>query len=276
MLFKRFVNKLSRTIHAQHINIAKTVYANFMFLPFSDAIKFPVLIYGPSRVLGKGEIVFIGKQLKRGQLKIGISDEVRSCFEKNYIEIEGRIECGENVVIRRGARIKILKNGVIRLTDNVYIGDNNTLISVNSICIGTGTRIGNNTTFMDTDFHYIINTQTRKVHKSNSPIEIGENNWIGGNCIVKKGAVTPKGTILAGPFSMIGKNYIGRIPEFCIIGGSPAKLIVENMRRINNDNVSRKLSRYFKENSEDFTFSESYKLDDLCMPPQLNCLNRKS
>lgn len=265
MLIKKIINKFASIIHKQRLNVCKTLVANFLFVPFNYAFKFPILIYGPCRVRGNGNVEFKG-YIRKGMLKIGQSDAVRSCFEKTYLQIDGELFCGNNVIIRRGTKINITKTGRVTLDDNVFVSDSNTIISVCSIHIGSGTRIGNNTTFMDTDFHYIINTKTKQVRKSNSPIEIGENNWIGGNCIIKKGSKTPQGTILAGPFSMIGKNYIDKVPEYSIIGGSPAKLIVENMRRVNNDNTQLLLDKHFEGTVEPYQFSVNINLDKICLP----------
>lgn len=195
------------------INLVKTLIFNFVFFPLRYAIRFPVLIWGKFKIDSfKGKIVLLHEP-HFGMLKLGISDPVRSFGEKSFFSLHGLLILGDNVVIRKGMRILVKEKAELILSDNVYIGDCNTIISKKRITIGEATRIGNNTVFMDTDFHYIINTDTGIVKDNNKDIYIGENNWIGGNCIIKKGAVTPKGTILAGPFSMINKNYVGKINE---------------------------------------------------------------
>ncbi len=264
-MLRKSIAKLIIKYHKDRVNIIKTIFANFYFLSFHEAIKFPILIYGPCRIQGYGKIKLIG-DIYRGMLKIGLSDPSRSCFDKTFLQIQGELICGKEVVIRRGGKIKVIFQSKLILDDYVYIGDNNTLISRREIHIGKATRIGNNTTFMDYDFHYLVNIATKSVRDYCDIIEIGENNWIGGWCTVKKGTKTPRGTILAGPYSMISKNYIGKIPEYSIIGGTPAKLIVEGMRRINNNSTQKMLSSYFKENTAVYQFPESVNLDHLCLP----------
>ncbi len=59
------------------------------------------------------------------------------------------------MIIRRGINLSIW--GDLVVDDNVYIGDNCTIIATKSISIGKGVRVANNTTFMDTGFHYLFN-----------------------------------------------------------------------------------------------------------------------
>ena len=134
------------------------------------------------------------------------------------------------------------------------------------VIIKCNTSVGNNTVFMDSDSHFLVNTQNKTVRDSCGIIEIGENNWVGGWCSIKKGTKTPKGTIIAGPFSMVSKDYCDIIPEYSIIGGSPAKLIVENMRRINNAQTQRLLAKYFEGSNIPYQFSEDTDMDKVCLP----------
>lgn len=253
----------TRIKHIFQLNIFKTIIFNLVFFKLKDAIKFPVLIWGGFKIASyKGKINPL-VPIKTGMLKLGISDPVRSYAQKSYFKLEGTLNIGKNIIIRRGMRIHIETTGNVTLENNIVIGDCPTIISKNNIKIQQATRIGNNTTFMDTDFHYIINTETKKIKNNTSPIIIGENNWIGGWCIIKKGTITPKGTIIAGPFSMVSKDYTSIIPEYCLIGGSPAKLIQQNLRRVNNIKNEHLLSDWFKTHNVYICESE---IENFCLP----------
>lgn len=121
---------------------------------------------------------------------------------------------------------------------------------------------------MDTDFHYVISIEAKIVHAANKPISIGKNNWIAGYNVVKKGAVTPVGTIVAGPYSMIGKDYTKIINPYTIIGGSPTKPIAEGYRRISNAEIQWVLYKYFKDNGGQYQFTQETDLDISCALPQ--------
>lgn len=249
--------------HIMQLNIMKTIIFNFSFFKLKDAIKFPVLIWGKIKIDSHRGTINIKAPIKTGMIKLGISDPVRSYGCTSFFKLEGTLNIGKNIIIRKGMRIDVEKTGVLTLDDYVVLGDCVTVIVKNTIIIQKYTRIGNNTTLMDTDFHYIINTTTHKVKNNTAPIIIGEENWIGGWCTIKKGSVTPKGTIIAGPYSMIGKDYRQLIPEYSLIGGSPAKLILENMRRIHNLDTESSLSEWFKTHIE---YENGIDIDQFCLP----------
>ena len=265
-MLKKILTKLHSYVNRRHLNYYKTFYINYMLLNWKDAMRFPILIYGDCHIDELEGTVEFMHPITKGMLIIGEMDPVRSFYSKSFIKICGKLKIGKNVVLRKGIKLNVKNTGVLELEVNVYVGNNITIITFGRTTIGAATRIGNNTTFMDTDFHYIINTETRTVRPNISTIKIGSNCWIGGNCTIKKGTNLPKGTILAGPYSMVGKDYTDKIPEFSIIGGSPAKLLVEHQRRINNDKVQSMLSKYFEYNKVPYAFDESINLDELCMP----------
>ncbi|MBX9086070.1 hypothetical protein HCG92_12600 [Bacteroides cellulosilyticus] len=248
------------------INIYKTLLMNFANLPFKEACKLPIWVRGKCKIahLGQGKIIIKG-QIKTGMIGIGNSDPVRSFYSKSFLDVQGTLEMEEGVILRRGINLSIASFAKLALDKNVIIGDNSTIISWDSIHIQSYTRIGNNLLMMDTDFHYVMNRETRMIKANHAPIVIGENNWIGGWCVVKKGTQTPKGTIVAGPYSMIGKNYVGKIPEYSMLAGSPAKLIMEGVQRVENVRTENMLKVFFKTHDESFIVSDKMNIDNFCM-----------
>ena len=269
-MIKRIINKLIYLSLRDRINILKTLVVNFMLLPFKQALHFPILIYGPCKLgMLSGKVKFQTK-IKKGMLKIGISDPVRSYHSKTYIDVKGIWVLGHEIILRRGMNLSISIRGQLTMMNNVTIGTNGTIICNNNIIIGKATSVGNNSVFMDDDFHHIINTQTREVKRNKKPIVIGENCWIGGWCTIKKGTQLPNGTIVAGPYSMVGKNYVDKISEYSLIAGSPAKLLVENMRRVNNLNSEAYIDKYWAMGNETFVLPDDIELDDFCLPAMKN------
>ena len=265
-MIKKIYNKIANLRFQDRINLYQTLLANLLLLPIKEAIKFPILIYGKCRKKDMYGKVIFHSPVHTGMLKIGISDPVRSFDSKSFISICGILEIGDSVVLRKGISLLIKKNALLKLENDVYIGDNCTIIVADKIQIGRATRVGHNTTFMDTDFHSIINIKTREIKPNYASIYIGENNWIGGWCVVKKGTRTPMGTIIAGPYSMVSKNYIGKIPECSIIAGSPAKLLVDGMRRVNNVESDRIINNHYDSSREIFVLPDSVNLDTFCFP----------
>ncbi|MCF0182474.1 MAG: acyltransferase [Muribaculaceae bacterium] len=265
MSTKILISKFLSFTTFDRVNWVKTLLLNFMMFPFSKAIKFPVLIYGPCKLSSlKGRIIIDDGVFRKGILQIGMTEPVRSYHSKSFLRIDGDFIIHGEVGLRRGLRLHIDYGAVFEIDDKAYLGDNNTFFVHTYIKIGKGVRMANNNLVMDTDFHYVINTSNGEVRDDKKPIIIDDNCWIGGNCVIKKGAVLPTGTILAGPFSMVSKDYSKTIPEYSIIGGSPAKLIGSGFRRVNNADSQAMLDKYYSENNEVFICNDD--IDKFCNP----------
>lgn len=117
--------------------------------------------------------------------------------------------------INRACMISTLtKNAVIEIGDNcgfsgVVIG------SFRSIKIGNNLKCGANTTITDSDWH--LDDPRSGIPAS---IFIGDNVWIGVNCIVLKGVSIGNNTVI-GAGSVVTKS----IPENVIAAGNPCKVI---------------------------------------------------
>ena len=264
---KKVINHFIYKTLKDHVNITKTLLINFAFLPFKQAVKLPIVIYGPCKIGSiMGQIKFLSP-VRRGMLKIGLTHPVRSYYSKSFVSIAGLIEVGERTILRKGINLEVGIAGHLVLKDFMSVGHNCTIICHQYIEIGEACSVGNNSYFIDSDFHHVINTKTRKVGVNHKPVILGPNCWIGGWCTIKKGTQLPKGTIVAGPNSMVGKNFVGVIPECCMIGGSPAKLLVEGVRRVNNDASDKIINKYIEENGEPyFVLPNEVDIDAFCMP----------
>lgn len=263
-MIKKLINHyLSWTI-VDRVNICKTLLINFMAFPFKTAIKFPILIYGPCKISNlSGKINIDEKCVRRGILKIGICDASRSFFSKSYLRITGVLNIYGQVVKRRGGSIFIGDNSTLDLYDEAYIGDNVTIIVQDHVTIGKSVRIANDVLIMDSDFHYVLNMNNGVVKDNHAPVFVGDNCWIGGSCVIKKGTKLPKGTILTGPFSMVSKDY-SHIPEYSIIGGCPAKPISSGFRRVNNPKSDCIIQEHYLSTNEPFVLNAD--MEDFCLP----------
>lgn len=262
-ILKRIVKKIDSFLHKKRINFFKTVYINFMMFDYEIAKKMPIIIYGPCRINStKGSIIIDG-QVQKGMLRIGEADNVRSYYSKSYLDFRGKMTISHGIIIRRGIKLSVAEKGHLVIGKHSLVSDNCTIICYDSIQIGKSTSIGSDTILMDTDFHYIINTETLKIKRNKSRIIIGDNNWVGAMCTIKKGTITPKGTIVAGPYSMTSKDY-SDIGENNIIAGSPAVVIRQGYRKIENLASERLLSQYFSDNMSDY-YLGSVNIDSFCM-----------
>lgn len=118
---------------------------------------------------------------------------------------------------------------VARYGGTIEIGDGfgisgSTIYSTASIKIGKNATIGANCKIIDNDFHPIDPEQRRKgLNKDftlRSPINIGDNVFIGMNSIILKGTNLGNNVVVGA-----GSVVHGYFPDNCIIAGNPAKII---------------------------------------------------
>ena len=167
-------------------------------------------------------------QLKYPSLKI--EDKVNFCGIPLF-EIKGSA-----IIKSSNTFVSMTRFNPVGLTKrcNIYVGENGsltigssngfsgvTIVCWKSITIGSGCGFGGNVSIWDTDFHGIkysdrINMKAIKV----GSIKIGNDVWIGANCMVLKGVEIGDRSVI-GAGSVVNKN----IPSDEIWAGNPAKFI---------------------------------------------------
>lgn len=148
---------------------------------------------------------------------------------------------GNNVTAQRGVRIRLLDSGKCTFGDDValdrnsdvtarkgtiiigartYIGQSAMLVAREAITIGTDCQIAERVTIRDQDHKVEAGKITADNGFVTAPIHIGNNVWIGANCVVTKG-------VNIGDNSVIGAGSVvtGDIAANVIAAGSPAKII---------------------------------------------------
>jgi acetyltransferase-like isoleucine patch superfamily enzyme len=150
-----------------------------------------------------------------------------------YLE-GGKIKIGDNVTLRSVARgYQGAMYGPVRLFATrpgaeIIIGQGSRL---NGCCIAAWKRviigkyclIAANTSIMDADGHSIADEDCFNRHCTKDEPEdvvIDDYVWIGMNCIITKGVHIGKASIVAA-----GSIVTRDVPEFSVVGGSPATLI---------------------------------------------------
>ena len=156
-----------------------------------------------------------------------------------YIKIKSiRDICiGNGCKIMAGARIETISNyaGVsfrpqIIIKDGVCINQNFHCTCAESIVIGAGTSITANCGIFDIEHPYTnINVNPRKAEISVNAVSIGENSLIGMNSVIMPGAHLGKHTVVGANSTVLKGNY----PDYCVLAGSPAKIIKRYDEAIN-------------------------------------------
>jgi acetyltransferase-like isoleucine patch superfamily enzyme len=119
-----------------------------------------------------------------------------------------------------GAYIEIVNGGSLIIGQgacNVGL----TIMCAKSIEIGNGVRIGRNVSIRDYNGSHVIVNDTYVNHAS---VKIEDHVWLCSGCTILPGVVVGEGSVVAAN-SVVTKS----VPPRCLVAGSPAKVIKENI-----------------------------------------------
>lgn len=102
---------------------------------------------------------------------------------KIAIKKKSKLEIGKKFRTRNNISIRIYDLGKVKIGNNCFLNDNCSINCQDEIVIGDNVICGQNVMFFDHDHDYRNNIKNFVKKK----ITIGNNVWIGANCIVLKG-----------------------------------------------------------------------------------------
>ncbi len=233
------------------INIIKTLYVNFYKLPFKQAIKLPIHLYGKIAIHCLSGSINITGDITPGMIKIGYRwiDLWPSSYMPTQLAILGRIDFNGQCIISGGIGLFIQsKDAIISIGQDCLIGAGTVVKSLDKLYIGKSTCIAGNCIIMNSNMHYVKNIETGKINRAAGTIKIGDYCWVNAGTVITKGAVIPDYSIVArngflnSDYSIYGSN--------AFIVGAPAKVKSNNVQRIFSLRKERELQNYFKNHPE--------------------------
>lgn len=165
--------------------------------------------------------------------KVDMHPSAKIFWETKINSKFGKVSIGKQTSIR-GKLETYLEGGQIIIGERCYIGDNSRIWAADNIKIGNDVLIAHNVNIFDNDTHPIdymerridaenrIRKNERKEFSSlrKSPIEIGDDVWIGCNSVILKGVKIGDRAIVAA-----GSVVTKEVPPNCIVAGNPASII---------------------------------------------------
>ncbi|MFT3966520.1 MAG: acyltransferase [Sphingobium sp.] len=136
-----------------------------------------------------------------------------------YLLNEGRVRIGDRVRLRNEPariRFRTTTRGCISLGDDVSLNAGVSLFSDASIEVGSASRIGDNCTIFDTNFHAVHEGQKCRPR----PVRIGRNVWLGRNVTVLPGVTIGDHSVIAA-----GAVVFASVPEREVWRGNPAEFV---------------------------------------------------
>ena len=176
------------------LDLFKTLYINFKYFQFKEAMKLPIYIY-PHTIIEKAEgKICILDNITPGMVKFGKHGKGNRLH--SIWLVSGTIILHGGCYFGSGIKLSVGDNATINIGKRVSVTGDTSIICKNNITIGDDCIISWDVLVMDTDFHNIKDKEERIINHS-VPIRIGEKVWISCRCSILKGAFIRNGCIVA-------------------------------------------------------------------------------
>ena len=205
------------------LGIPKSIYVNLRLLPFTQAIRLPIIVSTQTKLISlKGKVSL--NKVKTGIVRIGFTgtDTIDYDYNRTMLRIDGTLNIKGKTKIAKSSKLIIL--GELTLGNNFITSGDTTIICAKKITIGDDTMLAWQSIVMDTDQHNILD-QHQNLINENKEIEIGDNVWVGARCFILKGVNIPNDSII-GANTTVTKSFD---QEKTIIAGNPPKVIKESV-----------------------------------------------
>ena len=241
------IGALERIFFVNWFNPFATIWLNLRSFPFLQAFCFPIFVYGRPRLYCLSGTMEIIGNIRPGMIRFNnvLPTSPSNMGLQSEIYNEGKILFRGKGRIGTGNRIRVAPGKILDIGANFKIADCVNISCYAGIKIGAQSRVAHRCQVMDANYHYVANFVKRIVPKWTKPIIIGNGCWICNTSTLTGGTVLPDFTIVASN-SLVGKD-MSSIPESSMIGGIPAKLIATGFRRVENRNIERNITHYYKE-----------------------------
>lgn len=205
-----------------------SIVFNFHYLPFKQARKLPVIFYvRPTFLSLKGKVVLDTPDVRFNMIRFGKCKAPIVPYRSFRWQNEGTVHFGGKLELSHHAFVSVGRNGVLKFGDSNKMNFGCRFIAAKEIVFGDKVRVSWDVTFIDSDFHPLIDTVRGKPLKVSQAIKIDYGCWIGHNSIVSKGVKLPKNTTVCA-----GAVVKGRFAkENTIIGGNIAQVMDEGYVR---------------------------------------------
>ncbi len=204
----------------------RSIYFNFKYLPFRQAIKLPILLSGKVYLRKTSGKIIIDYPLRTGLIEIGygdtgIFDDKRS---RTIWEVSGTVIFKGKCFIGHGSKITVGDEGILTFGDKFSMTAESTIIAFKDVSFGNECLLSWDILIMDTDFHK-LKDKSGAIINNPAPVLVGNKVWIGCRCTILKGTVIPDNCVIAAN-SLLSKSLEN---ESTLYAGIPCKAIKDNI-----------------------------------------------
>lgn len=195
-------------------SMPSTIRFNLHYLPLSQAVRLPVILYKPRLLKLKGRVMIEG-QVRFGQILLG--QPLVSLYPNDGVVYEnhgGTITFRGNCAFGNHTAMSIGPQGHLVVGADVCASAGLRLACHHSLTLENRVRLGWEVTMLDTDFHSLTRMDGGTTQPAR-PVVIGENSWLGYGCTVLKGTMLPPYTTVSARTVL---NRVYDFPPYSVVG----------------------------------------------------------
>lgn len=197
------------------INLFRTLLFNFHYLPFSQAVLLPVILFrGTVLRRMKGKLV-LPEKVRHGMIKIGRADVAGWEKRGTSLSIDGDLIFEGKATIGSGSVLDVKKGAVLTFGEKFRVTAGASIFCRKKISFGRDCLVSWDTLVMDSDHHTIMDSASGTELNGDAPVTIGDHVWIGCRSTLLKGVsigdncVVASGSILTKSFEQERNTIIG-------------------------------------------------------------------
>lgn len=201
----------------------RSLWYNLRLLPFSQAVRMPILISCRTVVENcSGKVSLHVAKPRMGLVKIGFHTCQCSDYrhDRTRINLRGQLHIAGACALGAGCRVEVTERGTLTLGDRFNLGSCSLVVCHCSISFGTNVLTSWNCTLMDTDQHWLVDGEGAHCNPDR-PVVIGDNVWLGCHVLVPKGVTLPAYTVV-GAGSVLRGAYE---EQHTVVAGNPAVVV---------------------------------------------------
>ena len=217
--------------------IVPTLYFNFHYLPWRQAIKLPIVLYKPHLLVCKGKVRIEPEngRISHGMIRMGFRRV--SIYPNNGITWDnhgGTVIFRGNCILGNDSFVSFGPKSTVDIGDEFKNYAGLKLVSYHRIIFHHHVVLGWGCLCMDTNFHALYDIKKKEHLPAYGPIEIGEYNWFGAGCKVMHSVTTPEHCTW-GMGTIITRGCVKK--PYCLMGGSPVQVLRENVKNSMGDSL---------------------------------------
>ena len=198
------------------MSLFRTLFFNFHYLPFSQAVKLPVILFrGTVLRRMKGKLV-LPEKVRHGMIKIGRADVAGWERRGTSLCIEGDLIFKGKATIGSGSALEVKKGAVLTIGEKFRVTAGASIFCRKKISFGRDCLLSWDTLVMDSDHHAIMDSASGNILNGDAPVTIGNHVWIGCRSTLLKGVSIGDNCVVAAG-SILTKNF--KQERNAIIGG---------------------------------------------------------